>query len=80
MQLSHIFIGDWYYSKRGHLCRAETIDLKDNSVTVTNHYTGNLIKITSDQIEYLKVAPEPNTRPGTAMVDKAEKISEYYCS
>jgi len=65
----HIIIGEWYHTKRGHLCRIEKIDT-DSTVWVTNHYTGNLVNIwpDSDQLEHFVAAPEPDTMAGTAMV------------
>ena len=65
--LSAIAIGDWYYSKRGALCRVEQIKI-DGTVTVTSHCTGHVINIPPDQAKYLKSAPEPNTAPGSALV------------
>ena len=65
----HIAIGEWYHTKRGHLCRVEKIDA-DGGVWVTSHYTGNLLNIwpNSGQLEQFLAAPEPDTAPGTAMV------------
>jgi hypothetical protein len=67
-ELTKIGVGEWYYTKRGHLCRVEKIDNRGH-VFVTSHYTGSLVELypESGQIENFTPAPEPDTLPGTAI-------------
>jgi len=61
-----IAIGKWYYSKRGHLCRADD-RLDDGTYVVTSHYTGNRISVSENEASFFKEAEEPATSPGTAI-------------
>jgi len=69
----YIAIGEWYTTKRGHLCRVEKIDA-DGSVWVTSHYTGSLLRIwpNSNQLECFTRAEDPGTQPGTALVSNSD--------
>ena len=73
-----LMIGEWYYSKRKHLCRIEKIS--SNVVEVTSHYTGHLCSIPLEDTKYLEKAPEPDTAPGTAIMETVEEDVKQYNS
>lgn len=71
-------IGEWYKSKRGHLCLIERMKKNrygDEVVVATSHSTGNLIEIGIDsgQLEhFVGPVPAPDTLPGTAIFGSGE--------
>lgn len=63
--------GSWYRTKRGNLCRAESLD-EDGTVFVTSHFTGNLVPVPREQVLFFTSAEEPDTECGTMLIESKE--------
>ena len=71
-------VGQWYNSKRGHLCRVEMLH-PDGSITVTSHYTGNKVKIWPEDLKFFHETQEPKIPIGTALqIIEQEQKDEYF--
>lgn len=64
-------VGSWYLSKRGSLARIDEL-LEDGEVLVTSHVTGNKIKVPPEQLLFFKPADEPDTEPGTLLLENSD--------
>ncbi|KKM81525.1 hypothetical protein LCGC14_1328910 [marine sediment metagenome] len=60
--------GKWYNTKRNYLCRIDSIS-QDGTAWVTSHYTGNKMKVPEKQVKFFMIAEEPDTLPGTAVME-----------
>jgi len=65
--------GQWYNSKRGHLCHVESVN-QDGSIVAISHYTGHSIDIPKEQVEFFSEAKAPETACGVAMIDGASDV------